>query len=266
VSRSGEGISEWLRRAGSALAELCYPVCCWGCGRVWPGPGELLCQQCHSELVDHGLLRCGRCGQFVGPGALVGGGCWECRDRRFAFASAVATVPYGKVAQDMVHRFKYNGHGYLARVMAELMAGVAVLERLDVLCDVVAAVPLHWSRRLTRGFDQAAVLASEVGARVALPVAGRLLVRTRATLSQAGLSRRERVRNVAESFAVRASAEVMDRTVLLIDDVLTTGATADACARAFESAGCRRVFVLTFARAGKPIPAGVSVEGRGEDV
>ena len=259
-------LRRWLVSCGSALAELCYPVRCWGCARDWPRPGELLCEECHEELVGHGLLRCGRCGQFVGPEILVGGGCWECRDRQFAFAAAVGAVPYGGVARGLVHRFKFNGHGYLAALMAELMGEVARQERLEALCEVVVAVPLHWRRRLGRGYDQSAVLAEEVGRRLALPVGRRAVARRRATAPQSGLSRSERMRNVAGSFTVTRPRAVAERTVLLVDDVLTTGATTDACAQALEEAGATRVFVLTFARAGKPIPAGVTATGSDEHV
>ena len=250
----------------SALAELCYPVRCWGCGRRWPGVGEWLCEECEEDLLGHGLLRCGRCGQFVGPGALVGGGCWECRDARFSFASAVAAVPYSEAARQMVHRLKFGGHDYLARLMGGLMAEVARQERLDALCDVIVGVPLHWRRRLRRGYDQGALLAGEVSQGLGLPLAGRAVSRRRSTVPQTGLSRAARVRNVADGFTVPGPADVRERTVLVVDDVLTTGATADACAAALHEAGVRRVFVLTFARAGKPAPAGILSGGSTDDV
>jgi len=256
----------WPARLASALAELCYPIRCWGCGRRWPRVGEWLCEECEEDLVGHGLLRCGRCGQFVGPGALVGGGCWECRDRQFAFSAAVAAVPYAEATRAMVHRFKYQGHDYLARLMGSLMVEVARQERLDALCEVVVGVPLHWRRRLSRGYDQAALLAAEVSRGLGLPMVVGALVRRRHTLPQAGLSRAGRIRNVAGGFVVARPAGFRERTVLMVDDVLTTGATADACARALEEVGVGHVFVLTFARAGKPAAAGVPSGGSTEDV
>jgi ComF family protein len=166
----------------------------------------------------------------------------------------------------MVHRLKYQGQGYLTRLMGALMASVARQERLDELCQVVVAVPLHWRRRLSRGYDQAALLAGVVARRLQLPLAAGVVVRRRPTPPQTGLSRADRVRNVADSFAATRAKAVWERTVLLVDDVLTTGATADACAGALEEAGVKRVFVLTFARAGKPLAAGVAWARRGEDV
>jgi ComF family protein len=204
------------------------------------------------------MIRCGRCGQFVGPGALVGGGCWGCERESWRFAAAVAAVPYGDRARDLVHRFKYGRQDYLARLMGALMAEVARRERLEVLCDRVLWVPLDWRRRLVRGYDQAELLAAEVSRRLALPLVGRALVRRRHTAPQAGLSPASRRQNVAGSFLVTRAKKVRGQTVLLVDDVLTTGATADACSRALAEAGARRVFVLTFGRAGKPVAAGVT--------
>lgn len=256
----------WLARHASALAELCYPVRCWGRGGRWPRAGEWLCEECEDELVGHGLLRCGRCAQFVGPGALVGGGCWECRGQGLAFAAAAAAVPYGEVAREMVHRFKFRGQDYLGRLMGALMVEVARQERLEALCEVVVAVPLHWRRRLSRGYDQAALLAAGVSRGLGLPLAAGAFVRSRHTQPQSGLSRAERVRNVAGGFTVVEPAEVRGRSALLVDDVLTTGTTADACARVLTGAGARHVFVLTFARAGKPTAAGVTSQRSTEDV
>lgn len=216
--------------------------------------------------MGHGLRRCGRCGQFVGLELLVGAGCWECRGRRFSFAAAVAAVPYGEVAREMMHRFKYRGEDYLARLMGALMAEVARGERLDVLCEVVVGVPLHWRRRLGRGYDQAAMLAGEVARGLGLPGASGAVVRRRHTAAQSGLTPAERRRNVLGAFGVVRQEAVRQRTVLLVDDVMTTGATADACGRALLEAGARRVFVLTFARAGGPLTSTALGAGRERDV
>jgi len=260
------GVQGWLKRVGAAAAEFCYPVRCWGCGEAWPGVGEWLCGECEAALVGHGLTRCGRCGQFAGPGALVGGGCWECERQRWAFAAAVAAVPYSDRAREMVHRLKYGRQDYVVRLMAALMVEVARQERLHALCDRVVWVPLHWRRRLLRGYDQAELLATEVGRRLGLPLAGRALIRRRHTAPQAGLSRAARERNVAGSFRVTRADRVREQTVLLVDDVFTTGATADACAQALVAAGARRVFALSFARAGKPSAAGVTAAEEAIDV
>jgi len=114
---------------------------------------------------------------------------------------------------------------------------------------LLVPVPLHPKRLRARGFNQALLLARALGRRRGLPVAPRVLVRTRATLAQAGLSAAARRRNLRAAFAVRSPARVARRLVVLVDDVLTTGATADACARALLNGGAARVEVYTVGRA-----------------
>jgi ComF family protein len=118
----------------------------------------------------------------------------------------------------------------------------------DAAYDVIVPMPLHWRRRWQRGFNQSELLARVLGKRTGLPVAN-AVIRRKATAAQAGMTSAERRTNVAGAFQVRKRRFVEGRHVLLIDDVLTTGATAGACAAALKRAGARRVTVLTLARA-----------------
>jgi ComF family protein len=147
-----------------------------------------------------------------------------------------------------VHLLKYSDRldlvaplgGWMARAGQELCADA----------DELVPVPLHWSRLWQRRFNQSAMLAREISARTNVPVADDVLVRTRATAPQVGLARKERARNVQGAFAVEKSARirVKGRKLIVIDDVLTSGATADACARVLRRAGAARVDVLVLAR------------------
>jgi ComF family protein len=124
----------------------------------------------------------------------------------------------------------------------------------DTSFDAVVPMPMHWRRRWERGFNQADLLASEVARRLALPVA-RALARRKATAPQAGMSRLQRRRNVAGAFHVRRAGEISGRRLLLVDDVLTTGATAAAASAELKRAGARSVTVLTVTRADRrPLP------------
>ena len=186
---------------------------------------------------------------------------------RAARTEGRAAGPYEGRLRAILHAFKYDGYRSLARPLAELLrrAGADVLAG----ADLVVPVPLHWRRRRRRGFNQAAELAAHLG----LPVAD-VLRRTRATPSQVGLSRSERAGSVRDAIAlvpgpsvvrrgpvVRGSARargsrlVRGRSVVLVDDVLTTGATIEACAAALRAAGAGRVRALTVARAKAPPPA-----------
>ncbi|MGD1880105.1 MAG: ComF family protein [Kiloniellaceae bacterium] len=181
-----------------------------------------------------------------GPGALE---CGACLAEPPPFGRARAVMRYDDGSRPLLLGFKHGDRteaappfaAWMARSGAELLAGA----------EVIAPVPLHWRRLFARRFNQAALLAQALGSRSGLPVVPDLLVRRRATPSQGHLSRAERQRNVAGAFAVnpRRAAALQGRRLLLVDDVMTTGATVSACARAALKGGAAAVDVLVLARA-----------------
>lgn len=187
--------------------------------------------------------RCPLCWQPERQGAV----CGRCAQARPAFAGARAVYVYQGSVREAVHALKYNHLSALARPMAEPMAAYLKAEALPV--DLVVPVPLFGRRQRLRGYNQSALLAREV-ARLGwgLPLAERGLARSRDTLRQArSLDAEARRRNVAGAFTADRRL-VEGRHVLLMDDVMTTGATLDACARALRQAGAASVWALTFAR------------------
>jgi ComF family protein len=176
--------------------------------------------------------------------------CPACRRRPPAFDRGVMACDYQGELRAIIHAFKYDGRRSLARPLGRLLrdAGGAVLEG----ADAVVPVPLHPWKRIRRGFNQSADLARALG----LPVRP-LLFRARATRAQAGLTPSQRRRNVAGAFLLvpwrrQVPDAVADRILVLVDDVTTTGATLDACARVLKRAGAREVRTLTLARALPP--------------
>jgi ComF family protein len=155
-----------------------------------------------------------------------------------------APFVYGGPIAAAITRFKYLPAPDLARPLGELLATEA--SRLAIDADVVVPVPLHPSRLFERGFNQAALLARPVARVLGLPLLPRALVRTRATAKQAELDRAERLRNVEGAFRARRPLPPGTRA-LVVDDVLTTGATQNACAAALREAGCRSVNCLVLA-------------------
>ena len=164
------------------------------------------------------------------------------------FRRARAAVAYGTEARRLVTRLKYSGRSDLAPWMAGMMTRPA--RELSEDHPIVVPVPLHRMRLVRRGSNQAAELARALARRLELSMRGDLLVRSRATRSQVGLGQKARARNVAGAFAVPegARSRLAGRTVLLVDDVFTTGATLSACARALRRGGAAHVDALTFAR------------------
>jgi ComF family protein len=178
-------------------------------------------------------------------GRSMAGPCGPCATRRPAFTYARSAGLYEGALREAVHAFKFAGKTALARVLAELTIDQCG-EALPVAPDVVVPVPLHRSRQRERGFNQSALLAARIARGLAVPCSPRLLRRRRPTRAQSDLSASERRANVRGAFV--ASGGVAGRHVLVVDDVLTTGATVSECAHALLGAGAVTVGVLTVAR------------------
>jgi len=228
-----------LTRVGRVVLDVLFPARCVGCGAY----GAFLCQSCQGELPRARPPRCPICWRPQ-PRAAP---CGRCREERPAFQGARSLYLYQGAAREAVHALKYNYVSALAQPMARLMAAY-VEEEEAIEADLLAAVPLYVRRQRLRGYNQSLLLARELSRLCGLPLAERGLARRRNTPPQARSADAEaRKRKVADAFvADRRWAE--GKRVLLIDDVMTTGATLDACARALRQAGAASVWALTFAR------------------
>jgi ComF family protein len=242
-------LSEWA----TACLDLLFPPFCPLCrGRLGEGRQDPLCGGCWAGLERLTPPYCRCCGRPLGrlaPDAPAEDGpCEPCRRRRPPFAYARAAALYGGRVREALHVLKFGGKAALARPLGDLLAeaGGARLPLGQV--DCLVPVPLHPAREAERGFNQAALLAGRVGRRWGVPVEARALSRHRATAPQTELDAAERRRNVRGAFVLGRGGAVGGRHVVLIDDVLTTGATAAECARVLRRAGARVVGVLTVAR------------------
>jgi ComF family protein len=216
-----------------------------------PLAAEYFCSSCRTPFLNRAPLD-------------EQGRCELCRRGLRGFDAAYSFGAYEGALRELIHLFKYGRVRPLAGPLGNYLA--TAIPR-DQNFDAIVAVPLHWWRRWQRGFNQSALLARVVAKRYAIPVL-RVLRRKRATASQAGLSNSRRRENVAGAFSVRRRTAVEGRRILLIDDVMTTGATAWACAAALKRAGARHVALLTLARVDRraaiepfvpaSVPAGVS--------
>lgn len=226
-----------LRPLARSLAELAWPPRCAGCRATCDQ--EPFCPACEDALLEV-QSGCGRCG-LPGPGAV----CGACFASPPAFSSVRAGGLFGGPLADAVHALKYGDRPALARPLGAWLARRVALPS----GAAIVSVPLGRRRRLERGYDQASLLADEL-ASAAGRAEGRLhgvLLRIRETAPQVGRGRSERQRNVRGAFWANGSVE--GRELVLVDDVVTTGATADAAARALLDAGAARVTVVALARA-----------------
>lgn len=207
------------------------PVCEACLREPEPLAADYFCTVCRTPFLNpHPLDAAGRCG--------------PCRLGLRGFDAAYCFGAYEGVLRDLIHLYKYAGMRPLAKPLGDLLG--AALPRQERF-DVVVPVPLHWRRRWSRGFNQSELLARAAARRSGLPMC-RPVRRTRATEVQAGLSNSRRRQNVTGAFRVTRPGQVAGRRVLLVDDVMTTGATAGACAAALKRAGARSVALLALAR------------------
>jgi ComF family protein len=233
-----------MRAWALAALDLVFPALCPVCGATLAeGRLDPLCGACWSAIPRLGPPCCERCGV-----PLPGGGpraCGGCVADPPAWDWARAAAEYAGVVREAIHAFKFEGRRTLARPLATLLLAQWG-DRLAAGVGGLVPVPLTSAREQERGYNQAALLAEEVAARVALRVRPRWLARVRATLPQSDLGAAERCANVRGAFAADPAAA--GQHVVVVDDVLTTGATAAECARALREVGAAQVGVLTVAR------------------
>jgi ComF family protein len=220
------------------LLDILFPPCCSGCGTAIGSGSPVLCAACRGSLVRLGPPWCALCGA---PTAWPVARCRECAGRRIAFSSARAAVAYEGAAPPFVRAWKERGLRHAANLAAEL-----VVEQIAApAADLITFIPRDEGRYLERGHHPAERLARCLSRLWAIQH-GPLLARSRAVERQAGLSLVERRRNVRGAFQATGGVPA---SVVLIDDVYTTGSTCAAAATALRAGGARRIEVITFARA-----------------
>jgi ComF family protein len=240
-----------MRRAGRLVLDFALPPLCPSC-REPLADGAGLCATCWSKLSLIEPPYCVRLGiPFLydpGPGLLS----MEAIANPPAYDRARAAVRYDDIARLLVQSFNYGDRLDLAPIMGRWMARAG--RELLADADALIPVPLHWRRLWSRRFNQSAALAGAISALCDVPIAHEALKRVRATPQQVGRSKVERADNVQGAFRVSAQhkADIAGRRLVLIDDVLTSGATVDACARALLRAGAAHIDVLVFARVVAP--------------
>ena len=233
----------WIRRS----LDLVYPPQCLSCGTSVTEIGTL-CGDCWVEVRFIGKPHCRICGTpfayDLGPAAV----CGSCAQARPTYDRARAVMIYNDRSRELILAFKHGDRTERAPALAAwlVQAGAEMLGD----ADIVAPVPLHWTRSFSRRYNQAALLAKIVAQRSETAFAPEILVRQRRTPSQGRLNASARRRNVQGAFAVRQRmrTQIQGRRILLVDDVFTTGATVTACTTALRRAGAGAVDVLTLAK------------------
>lgn len=234
----------------SRLLQFLLPARCPSCAQTIEQHG-FLCVSCWGDLLPLAAPCCNRCAlpfEFAMDGESE---CGACMKDQPAFDWARAAVSYEDLGRALVLRLKYSGITTAVPAMAQMMAQAVASKKIDL----IVPVPLHRWRFLRRRFNQSSLLGGAISKRLTIPADNFILRRRKATVSQGELDKKGRYRNVASAFIVPKDMQghVRGMHVLVVDDVLTTGATAHECARALKHAGAASVGIVTFARVGKPI-------------
>lgn len=241
-------ISDWRRRVrqiGTAVLDFALPPRCASCG-VIVDQVESFCAGCWKQIAFLGDGGCRSCGlPLEGSDA---GTCAACLAQPPRIARTRAAVAYDDLSRRLVLALKYGRKVALARTMARYMAPLVEPGEDRLLVPV----PLHRGRLWQRGFNQSLIIARALSHRTGLAVEPSVIRRVRRTPPLKGMNLRQRRRTVAAAFRVREPEAVAGRTIVLVDDVLTTGATAEACARVLRAAGAARIELVSWARVVRP--------------
>ncbi len=240
-----------LRSLIKGLRDIVYPKACLVCKKslkTSASVDELVCSGCWESIKQNLPPFCHRCGRHLEKNSFTKHLCPACLKKQLHFDRAFSPFSYDGVLKELIHMFKYNGKEHLGKTLSRPM--VSFIKEYSVpvpFVDYIIPIPLHRLRLREREFNQAEVLARHLADSFNRELKTNVLSRLRHTKTQTELEPRERFVNVLDSFAVADNSSLKGRHILLVDDVLTTGATSSEAARALKESGAGAVFVLTLA-------------------
>jgi ComF family protein len=241
-------LSSLGRELTHGFLQLLYPAICRACGRSLSPEQKDFCLDCRAALIADPHVVCPRCGATVGPHVFLEKGCPFCRDSVFHFDGVLRLGLYEGLLREVILQMKYRDGESLAESVADLWAEHSGPRLRQHGTQIVIPVPLHWRRRWTRGYNQSEALAWGLASKLQLPCKPSWLRRTRHTPQQTSRSPAQRRDNVRGAFKAYGGANLRDKALLLVDDVLTTGTTCSEAARALRNAGAAKVIVAVLAR------------------
>ena len=238
-----------IRNIFPGLLDILYPRHCFACDKsLHEEKNSYICEDCLEKTKESEAKRCVKCGFELGPGITSSGkGCPECENTSLRFKKSFFVSDNKGPLRNLIHQFKYHKHVCLTKPLGDLLIGLLQQDIIPEI-DVVVPVPLHWKKKQERGFNQSELMAKKICRKLSLPISINNLHRVKNTLSQTQLSRLQRQKNVNGAFKVKTPDIFLEKNVLLVDDVLTTGITASERARNLKNAGAKEVYLLALAR------------------
>lgn len=246
-----------LKKAAEVMEETVFPsnIYCICCGSLIDGSRAYsLCDECIGKFHWITGKSCEKCGKAL-PEAYRGRLCYDCMNTAHYFTKGYSCLTYGLHEREVLLDYKYNGKSYLAKKLGDMLYDRISCE--DISVDIIIPVPISAGRERKRGYNQAALMSRRLSARWNVPWDGRVLLRKKETPLLRSLNPSDRRMALAGAFAVSDTAayKLTGKTILLIDDIYTTGATADVCSKTLLEAGARQVYFLSLASGGNRKPA-----------
>lgn len=231
------------------LLEVIYPsgLYCISCGSMIDDSRDYaLCDECMTRFHWVGEKTCEKCGKILADDYRHKL-CWDCRQFDHVFDRGFTCVQYGLLERGVLMDYKYKGKSYIGRKLGDILYDRMAVEAVEY--DMIVPVPIHPKRQAVRGYNQAQIMAASMAKKAEVPCVSELLVRKRETAAMKGLGSFDRYENLENAFAVSPKNHytIAGRSILLVDDIYTTGSTLDACSKVLKDAGAASVYVLTFA-------------------
>lgn len=243
----GTLIRERIKKTGEVLLGLLYPRTCPVCTQVVSKKEGYICKSCEKRLIKIKNPRCKKCGKPLEDYRKEY--CKDCERGNHVYQEGRAVWVYNKELRESIYRFKYSNKREYADYYVSSMVKGYTPWIASLHLDGIIPVPLHKSKQRARGFNQAQVLAEKLGAALQIPVYAEFLVRQKNTVPQKELNDKERQKNLKNAFKI-VQNDVQLKRILLVDDIYTTGATIDACARILKEHGVRKVYFICLGTSG----------------
>lgn len=247
-------MTENSRSLHERICNILWPpsLYCIACGSVTDRTRRYsLCDDCMTKILWAEGPVCAICGKVLSADSEKETGiCMDCQEFPHEFDRGITCTAYGLYERKIITDFKKRGKSWLARPLAEILHDRTVIENPDT--DVIIPVPVHRKRLKQRGYNQAELLGRFLSEKTGWPMKKNVLVRTRSTAPMKQLDRWQRRENLRDAFAVTGGEEIRGKNLLLVDDIYTTGATADVCAALLKENGAEKVCLLTFSAGRTP--------------
>lgn len=226
----------------NTILEWIYPPKCMICSKIISlDKPRWICEHCFEILVYIEKPVCIKCGRPMDTEERV---CSACAKKKFYFERNYAVYEYDEIMRFLIHKFKYGEHPEFGKGLGMLVAKKYHSDFLKGI-DCIVPVPMYRAKEKKRGFNQAVLLSKEISKQTGIPMIKNLLLRTKKTKAQSGLTPKERENNIRDAFAMNPKFSAEGKTFLVVDDIYTTGSTLQACARMLSEAGAKEVFGLT---------------------